>query len=111
MISYFLEALTWEFVCRVLSGSFDQTVGIWSQDGKLIQRLGPFISNITGLCYVALTGVIWITSGTSQPTLYEPQSGEIVSDTRVFDAILPISSNSDSVEWICDYKEPSTGNA
>ncbi|ETE73442.1 hypothetical protein L345_00720, partial [Ophiophagus hannah] len=64
---------------RVLSGSFDQTVGIWSQDGKLIQRLGPFISNITGLCYVAPTGVIWITSGTSQPTLYEPQSGEIVS--------------------------------
>ncbi|XP_025020270.1 uncharacterized protein LOC103050984 [Python bivittatus] len=64
---------------RVLSGSFDQTVGIWSQDGKLIQRLGPFISNITGLCYVAPIGVIWITSGASQPTLYEPQSGEIVS--------------------------------
>ncbi|KAG8128408.1 hypothetical protein E2320_015249, partial [Naja naja] len=64
---------------RLLSGSFDQTVGIWSQDGKLIQRLGPFISNITGLCYVAPIGVIWITSGTSQPTLYEPQSGEIVS--------------------------------
>ncbi|XP_039190052.1 uncharacterized protein LOC120304029 isoform X2 [Crotalus tigris] len=64
---------------RVLSGSFDQTVGIWSQDGKLIQRLGPFISNITGLCYVAPIGVIWIANGTSQPTLYEPQSGEIVS--------------------------------
>ncbi|XP_034297804.1 uncharacterized protein LOC117679721 isoform X3 [Pantherophis guttatus] len=67
------------YTAGVLSGSFDQTVGIWSQDGKLIQRLGPFISNITGLCYVALTGVIWITSGISQPTLYEPQSGEIVS--------------------------------
>lgn len=90
VIPRFLEALTWEFICRVLSGSFDQTVGIWSQDGKLIQRLGPFISNITGLCYVAPIGVIWITNGTSQPTLYEPQSGEIVSDTRVFDAILPI---------------------
>ncbi|XP_070595008.1 uncharacterized WD repeat-containing protein alr3466-like isoform X2 [Erythrolamprus reginae] len=64
---------------RALSGSFDQTVGIWSQDGKLIQRLGPFVSSITGLCYVAPTGVIWITSGSAQPTLYEPQSGEIVS--------------------------------
>ncbi|KAM6470770.1 uncharacterized protein PHA67_020808 isoform 3-T3 [Liasis olivaceus] len=67
---------------RVLSGSFDQTVGIWSQDGKLIQRLGPFISNITGLCYVAPIGVIWITSGASQPTLYEPQSGEILIVNR-----------------------------
>ncbi|XP_062977640.1 uncharacterized protein LOC134395408 [Elgaria multicarinata webbii] len=64
---------------RVLTGSFDQTVGIWSQDGQLIQRLGPFTGNITGLCYVASVGVVWITSGTSQPTLYEPQSGEIVS--------------------------------
>nr|XP_020645979.1 vegetative incompatibility protein HET-E-1-like isoform X2 [Pogona vitticeps] len=64
---------------RLLSGSFDQTVGIWSQDGQLIQRLGPFIGNITGLCYVASVGIVWITSGSSQPTLYEPQSGEIVS--------------------------------
>ncbi|KAH0629939.1 hypothetical protein JD844_012433, partial [Phrynosoma platyrhinos] len=54
-------------------------VGIWSQDGQLIQRLGPFTGNITGLCYVASVGIVWIASGTSQPTLYEPQSGEIVS--------------------------------
>ncbi|XP_026576843.1 uncharacterized protein LOC113449933 [Pseudonaja textilis] len=76
---------------RVLSGSFDQTVGIWSQDGKLIQRLGPFSSNITGLCYVAPIGVIWITSGTSQPTLYEPQSGEIGNfdnQTLVLDRVI-----------------------
>ncbi|XP_077182312.1 uncharacterized protein LOC143832194 isoform X2 [Paroedura picta] len=64
---------------RVLSGSFDQTVGIWSQDGQLIHRLGPFTGTITALCYVATVGVVWIASGTSQPTLYEPQSGEIVS--------------------------------
>ncbi|XP_053155947.1 uncharacterized protein LOC128346552 [Hemicordylus capensis] len=64
---------------RMLSGSFDQTVGIWSQDGQLIQRLGPFSGNITGLCYVASVGIVWITSDTSQPTLYEPQSGEIVT--------------------------------
>ncbi|XP_060094291.1 uncharacterized protein LOC132571507 isoform X1 [Heteronotia binoei] len=64
---------------RMLSGSFDQTVGIWSQDGQLIHRLGPFTSNITALCYVATVGIVWIASGTSQPTLYEPQSGEIVS--------------------------------
>ncbi|KAL8212212.1 UNVERIFIED_CONTAM: hypothetical protein K2H54_040728 [Gekko kuhli] len=64
---------------RVLSGSFDRTVGIWSQDGQLIHRLGPFTSNITALCYVATVGIVWIASGTSHPTLYEPQSGEIVS--------------------------------
>nr|XP_056703346.1 uncharacterized protein LOC130475560 [Euleptes europaea] len=64
---------------RVLSGSFDQTVGIWSQDGQLIHRLGPFTGNITALCYVATVGIVWIASGTSQPTIYEPQSGEIVS--------------------------------
>ncbi|XP_048343311.1 uncharacterized protein LOC125427799 [Sphaerodactylus townsendi] len=64
---------------RVLSGSFDQMVGIWSQDGQLIHRLGPFTGNITALCYVATVGIVWIASGTSQPTLYEPQSGEIVS--------------------------------
>lgn len=83
--SCFTEPLLCVLFCRVLSGSFDQTVGIWSQDGQLIHRLGPFTSNITALCYVATVGIVWIASGTSQPTLYEPQSGEIVSDfNRVF---------------------------
>ncbi|XP_075456977.1 uncharacterized protein LOC142495400 isoform X2 [Ascaphus truei] len=65
---------------RFLTGSFDQTIGVWSQDGQLIQRLRHFTGVITGLCYVAPVKTVWITSGSSHPLLLDPRSGETISD-------------------------------
>ncbi|KAM8972028.1 uncharacterized protein RCH25_017640 [Pelodytes ibericus] len=65
---------------RFLTGSFDGTVGVWSQDGQLIQRLRQFTGVITGICYVAPVKTVWITSGTSHPLLLDPGSGDLISD-------------------------------
>ncbi|KAM4748795.1 uncharacterized protein WCC33_006185 [Rhinophrynus dorsalis] len=66
---------------RFLTGSFDRTIGVWSQDGQLIQRLRHFTGIITGLCYVASVKTVWITSGTGHhPLLLDPRSGDIISD-------------------------------
>ncbi|KAM4675996.1 uncharacterized protein O3C94_008633 [Discoglossus pictus] len=65
---------------RFLTGSFDRTLGVWSQDGQLIQRLHQFTSAITGLCYVPAVKTVWITSGSSHPILLDPRSGDIISD-------------------------------
>ncbi|MGH0117171.1 UNVERIFIED_CONTAM: hypothetical protein FKN15_029584 [Acipenser sinensis] len=64
---------------RLLTGSFDKTVRVWSQDGQLIQRLS-FAGVITGLCYVPCVNMVWIASEMPVATLYDPKSGEIVSD-------------------------------
>ncbi|XP_068133201.1 uncharacterized WD repeat-containing protein alr2800-like isoform X2 [Hyperolius riggenbachi] len=63
-----------------LTGSFDRTVGIWSQDGKLIQRLRQFTSEISGMCYVASVKAVWITSGSTHPLVLDPRSGDVISD-------------------------------
>ncbi|KAG8439324.1 hypothetical protein GDO86_005520 [Hymenochirus boettgeri] len=65
---------------RFLSGSFDRTIGIWSQDGQLIQRLFNFTGETTGMCYVASVKYLWISNGTSQPVLVDPHSGDVISD-------------------------------
>ncbi|XP_077122024.1 uncharacterized protein LOC143776480 isoform X1 [Ranitomeya variabilis] len=63
-----------------LTGSFDRTVGVWSQDGQLIQRLQHFTSEITGMCYVPSIRTVWITSGNGQPLVLDPRSGDIISN-------------------------------
>ncbi|XP_069100581.1 uncharacterized protein [Pleurodeles waltl] len=65
---------------RILTGSFDKTVGVWSQDAQLIYRITHFTGIITGLCYVPSVGTVWIASTNALPTLYDPRAGEIVSD-------------------------------
>ncbi|XP_073507270.1 uncharacterized protein [Phyllobates terribilis] len=65
---------------RFLTGSFDRTVGVWSQDGQLIQRLQQFSSEITGMCYVPSVKTVWITSGYGQPLVLDPRSGDIISN-------------------------------
>ncbi|XP_040271611.1 uncharacterized protein LOC120987022 [Bufo bufo] len=65
---------------RFLTGSFDQTVGVWSQDGQLIQRLQQFMGEITGMCYVPSLKTVWITSGSSQPLVLDPRSGDVISN-------------------------------
>ncbi|KAG9490763.1 hypothetical protein GDO78_006213 [Eleutherodactylus coqui] len=65
---------------RFLTGSFDQTVGVWSQDGQLIQRLQQFMGDITGMCYVPSLQTVWITSGNSHPLVLDPRSGDVISN-------------------------------
>ncbi|KAG8578882.1 hypothetical protein GDO81_010652 [Engystomops pustulosus] len=65
---------------RFLTGSFDQTVGVWSQDGQLIQRLQQFTGEITGMSYVPSVKTVWITSGNSQPLVLDPRSGDVISN-------------------------------
>ncbi|XP_040200393.1 uncharacterized WD repeat-containing protein alr2800-like [Rana temporaria] len=65
---------------RFLTGSFDRTVGVWSQDGQLIQRLRQFSGEITGMCYMASVKAVWITSGNSQPLVLDPRSGDVISE-------------------------------
>ncbi|KAM9311651.1 uncharacterized protein PAF06_009490 [Gastrophryne carolinensis] len=64
---------------RLLTGSFDRTVAVWSQDGQLIQRLRQFTGEITGMCYVASVKAAWITSVNSHPLVLDPRSGDTIS--------------------------------
>ncbi|XP_022092949.1 uncharacterized protein LOC110980503 [Acanthaster planci] len=64
----------------LVTGSFDKVVKIWSQDGKLTHRLDGFLSTITDLCYVPKNKTLWIASGLPTATLYDPKSGENVTD-------------------------------
>ncbi|XP_015205144.2 uncharacterized protein [Lepisosteus oculatus] len=64
---------------RLLTGSFDNAVCIWSQDGQLIQKLS-FSGVITGLCYASCVDLVWIACRSPFATLLEPKSGEIASD-------------------------------
>ncbi|XP_043925379.1 vegetative incompatibility protein HET-E-1-like [Protopterus annectens] len=65
---------------RLLTGSFDKTVRVWSQDGQMVQKLSIFSNVITGLCYVPPTGLVWIASGDPHPAVFDAKSGEIVSN-------------------------------
>jgi len=69
------ENNTWLF-----SGSFDKIVKVWSQDGQIMHRFDSFNSTIRGLCYVRQTKTIWISSGTYEAPMYDPKSGENVSE-------------------------------
>ncbi|XP_072255099.1 p21-activated protein kinase-interacting protein 1-like [Pyxicephalus adspersus] len=67
---------------RFLTGSFDRTVGVWSQDGQIIQKLRQFTAEITGMCYVAAVKAVWITSCSSSPLVLDPRSGDVVGVLR-----------------------------
>ena len=69
----------WKCLCRIVTGSFDKTVKIWSPDGKLVHRLDNFLSTVTGICYVPKNKTIWAAGGASYAYLYDPKSGDNVS--------------------------------
>ncbi|ELT89388.1 hypothetical protein CAPTEDRAFT_187404 [Capitella teleta] len=64
----------------VVTGSFDKVVKIWSTDGKMVHKLEGFQSTISGICYVPRNKTIWAAGGTSYAYLYDPKSGDNVSD-------------------------------
>ena len=84
MLQELITLQTWkkiivECLCRIVTGSFDKTVKIWSPDGKLVHRLDNFLATVTGICYVPKNKTIWAAGGTSYAYLYDPKSGDNVS--------------------------------
>jgi len=72
---------------RVVTGSFDKTVRMWSSDGMLLHRLKGFVSSISGVCYVSRCHVLWTAGGTPDAYLFEPKTGENVCD--FFNVVYP----------------------
>ena len=68
------------FACRILTGSFDKTVKIWTADGKPIHKLDNFISTVSGICYVPRSKTVWVAGGTSYASLFDPKSGDNVRE-------------------------------
>lgn len=65
----------------LLTGSFDQSVKVWSQDGKLRQSVSScFYDTITSICYLPRARLAWIASNGQKPILFDPKSGENVTE-------------------------------
>lgn len=63
---------------RLMTGSFDKTVKIWSIDGKFTHKLDNFLATISGICYVPRNKTVWVAGGTSYASLFDPKSGDNV---------------------------------
>jgi WD40 repeat protein len=70
-----IENNTW-----IVTGSFDKTVKVWTSDGKIIYRFDGFVTSVTGICYVPKLKTIWCVAGTNAAYIYDPKSGENVTD-------------------------------
>ncbi|CAH3158443.1 unnamed protein product [Porites lobata] len=64
----------------VLSGAFDKVVKVWSQDGQVMHKFDGFSTAVTGVCYVKPIKTIWVAAGTEEAAMYDPKSGENVTD-------------------------------
>ncbi|KAL8562628.1 hypothetical protein ACOMHN_011200 [Nucella lapillus] len=64
----------------ILTGSFDKSMKIWSVDGKLVHKLDNFLGTVTGICYVPRNKTVWVAGGAPYAWLYDPKSGDNVSD-------------------------------
>ena len=74
-----IENNTW-----LVTGSFDKSLKIWTNDGKLVHKFDGFITSITGICYVPKNKTVWCVAGTNSAYIYDPKSGENVSLMVVF---------------------------
>jgi len=65
----------------ILTGSFDCTVNVWSQDGKLRSQVSKcFGDTITSMIYLPKLKIVWIAAVNQAPVIYDPKSGESVSE-------------------------------
>ncbi|KAJ3314131.1 hypothetical protein HDV04_000854 [Boothiomyces sp. JEL0838] len=70
----------YHFNIRLITGSIDRVVKLWSLDGNLMQRVDGFNDTITSICYVIPTQTLWVTANSPAPVVYDPRSGINVSD-------------------------------
>ena len=73
------------FICSctarsIVTGSFDKSVKIWTSEAKLIHKLDGFSSSVLGLCYVPRNRTLWVAGGAQRAQLYDPRSGDDVSN-------------------------------
>ncbi|XP_063680480.1 uncharacterized WD repeat-containing protein all2124-like isoform X2 [Bolinopsis microptera] len=70
------ESNTWQ----ILSGSFDRSVKIWTQDIQLIHKIEGLSGTITSICYIPLTKVLWVLCGSQDVSMFDPKSGENITE-------------------------------
>jgi WD40 repeat protein len=83
-IGQFLSQLLFFCSGRLMTGSFDKTVKIWSIDGKFTHKLDNFLATISGICYVPRNKTVWVAGGTSYASLFDPKSGDNVRDMETY---------------------------
>jgi WD40 repeat protein len=64
----------------IFTGSFDKTLKVWTGDGKFVHRFDGFISCVTGVCYLPKMKIVCFVAGTSSAFMYDPKSGEDVTE-------------------------------
>lgn len=69
------ENNTWLF-----TGGFDKTVKVWSQDGQIMHKFDGFSTTVSSICYVVPAKTIWIAAGMADTPMYDPKSGDNVSE-------------------------------
>mmetsp|Transcript_34014 Transcript_34014/g.57193 ORF Transcript_34014/g.57193 Transcript_34014/m.57193 type:complete len:788 (+) Transcript_34014:49-2412(+) len=64
----------------IVTGSYDATVKIWSQDIKPLQTFDGFSGAVTGLCYCASTRTLLVAANSPEPVVYDPRTGVNVTE-------------------------------
>jgi len=70
------ESNTW----WLLTGSFDRCVKVWTQDVQLIHKIEGLGGTVTSICYIPRTRVLWALSGLPVASMFDPKSGENISE-------------------------------
>jgi len=64
----------------IFTGSFDKTLKVWTGDGKFVHKFDGFISCVTGVSYLPKMKIVCFVAGTSSAFMYDPKSGEDVTE-------------------------------
>jgi WD40 repeat protein len=75
-----IERDTMENNIWVITGSFDKCVKVWTNDGKIVHKIGGFITSVTGICFLPKNKTICCFAGTNGGTIIDLKSGEDVSN-------------------------------
>ena len=51
-------------VYRLITGSYDGALKLWSQEGRCLEQLDDLCDTITGVCYVPSTKNYWVAGET-----------------------------------------------
>jgi len=64
----------------LVTGSYDGTVKIWSQEGRCLDVFEGLSDTVTGICYVGSTKNYWITGKHRKLVAYDPRIPTVVTD-------------------------------
>ena len=72
--------LRFEFESQKMSSKLCLIIDLFYKKGKIVHKFDGFITGITGICYVPKNKTICCAAGTSSAFIYDPKSGEDVTD-------------------------------